>query len=154
MRKMLFILVIMLSASQVHGKVTFQRVKNVYSYIENTAGYHIPLRYDNDPNANAYNYMGSIYITQGMLDLLSTDDEIAMLLGHELAHHANQDYRTKNSSVQELRADQHGYYYCKKSGHKNCLSFVRKMRKNFGHEPYDGVHPNWNIRYNKLKNSK
>lgn len=151
MRKLLFILMISLSTT-VLAKVSFERVKNVFSYVQNTSGFHVILKYDPDTEVNAYNDYNVIYVTQGMLDFMNTDDDIAMILGHEIAHHGNQDYRTENSSVQELRADKDGYYYCKKMGKKNCLKIFRKMYTEFGDEGDDGVHPAWSVRLNKLKN--
>lgn len=47
-----------------------------------------PLILTDDDSVNAYADGNSIYITQGMMDFASTDDELALVIGHELAHNS------------------------------------------------------------------
>jgi len=44
----------------------------------------------NDPTINAYSAAGGfIYVTTGLLDILESEDELAAVLGHEIAHTSN-----------------------------------------------------------------
>lgn len=47
-----------------------------------------PLIILGDDTVNAYADGNKIYITQGMMDFASNDDELALVIGHELAHNA------------------------------------------------------------------
>jgi predicted Zn-dependent protease len=49
------------------------------------------IRVMNDPIINAYSVAGGyVYINTGLLDILESEDEVAFILGHEIAH-TNQD---------------------------------------------------------------
>jgi len=47
-----------------------------------------PLILTNDDRVNAYADGNSIYLTQGMMDFTPTDNELALVVGHELAHNS------------------------------------------------------------------
>ena len=47
-----------------------------------------PLIVTNDDVVNAHADGNNIYITQGMMDFTKSDDELALVVGHELAHNA------------------------------------------------------------------
>jgi len=145
---------ILYKSDEANASVTFQQAKQVWSVLQNKAGYHVNLHYDDDINSNAYNNYKNIYITQGMLDDLKNIDQLTMVLGHELSHFIHQDYRVEEgNSNHELNADKLGYYYCSKLANKfKCLSFLKRMKAIYGEEGNDGVHPTWTYRYNKLKN--
>jgi hypothetical protein len=140
-----------LYSKHVFARVSFQQIKNVFSYLENSSGYHVPLCYDESQKVNASSDANEICITQGMLNELKTNDQIAMVLGHELTHYIKQHFRQQGSAKQELEADAGGYYYCKKLGYKKCLTFLMQMRRKYGEEGKDGIHPSWTRRLEKLK---
>jgi len=54
-----------------------------------------PLIISSDGAVNAYADGNSIVITQGMMDFVSTDDELALVLGHELAHNSMRHINAK-----------------------------------------------------------
>lgn len=153
MNKLLTLILVLISLN-CYGAMTFQQAKNVWGVLQNISGHHIHLHYDNDEEANAYSGVHGVYITQGMLNDLQTNDQLAMVLGHEMGHYAESHYRAEESTQQELDADRIGYYYCKKMGYKNCLSFLTRMQGLYG----DGVglkggdvHLKWSERLRRLK---
>ncbi len=135
-----------------HSAVSFQQVKNVFSHVQNTAGYHVVLHYSKDPYANAWCDYRGITITQGMLNDLNTEAEVAAVLGHELGHFVKRDPVTGASVTKELRADMIGDYWCKKVyGPKKCLRFFYTMKSKYGEEGKDGIHPKWSTRIKHLQ---
>jgi len=51
-----------------------------------TKPYPVRFQVDDDQNVNAYAAPGQIVITTGLLRFISSDDELAVVMGHELAH--------------------------------------------------------------------
>lgn len=54
-----------------------------------------PLIILGENTVNAYADGNNIYITQGMMDFASSDDELALVIGHELAHNAMRHINAK-----------------------------------------------------------
>ena len=82
----------------------FDRVVLELKYTEGCS-YDYKLHYLGDNGEiNAYTMGGRVYVTQGMLDFVESDDELACVLSHELFHnelgHINDDLSTFHSSVQ------------------------------------------------------
>lgn len=146
----LFILLEGWIISPAKAAVTYIQVKQVWAKMQNASGHHIILCLDGDKRSNAYSTPHKICITQGMLNDLNTNDQIAMVLGHELAHYVKQHYRHKNNKADELEADKIGNYYCKNLGYKKCMSFLTKMRQKYGEEGTDGIHASWSERIRKI----
>lgn len=68
--------------------------------VAGTTRYHVDyrFRYLDDPTINAFSAPnGYIYITRGLLEILESDDELAMVIAHEMGHierkHAVQRYK-------------------------------------------------------------
>ena len=140
---------ILLGAISTCQAMGFDRAKALFSHLSNKSGYHVELKLDEENYINAW--VDSPYrvtITQGLLNS-STDAEILLVMGHELGHIDRQHYRSKHGSYkQEMDADVTGYYYCRqlKYSKSKCISFMYKMKKQFGNGTEDGVHPDWNTR--------
>ncbi len=130
------------------ASVTFVQAKQVFARIQNQAGVHAVLRLDKTSEINAYATAYGVYINQGMLDFCDNESQSALVLGHELSHFNNGDARHEESF--ETRADREGYYYIKKLGYKNGISFMKKALKVFGDEG-DEMHPKWSQRIRDLK---
>lgn len=135
-----------------NAAMTFQQAKNVWNKLGNASGYHILLKLDPDTESNAYCTPHKVFITQGMLNDVDNEDQLAFGLGHELGHYVKQHYRKQQSMNAELEADTVGYYYCKQRlKYKKCMSFLTKMRHLYGEEGQDGIHPSWSKRMENLK---
>lgn len=153
----LFIIFVLLEgivlSQGVHASVSFKRAIRVFSKVQNVSGYHVMLNYSEKTVSNAYCSYDGITITQGMLNDLETDAELASVLGHEMGHFASKDVLHKSSEFTELRADKLGHNWCTKLYSTNkCLRFLYNMRVKYGEEGGDGVHPTWTVRINNLKN--
>lgn len=110
------------------------------------------------PEINAYTNGAQVVLFQGMIDFSQSDDEIALVLGHELAHvmlrhtsieaHHNSDVETQ---VSEANADKLGAFYALKAGYSVCDG--REMWKRMGETNGDYLgydHPNYAYRYEQL----
>ena len=57
--------------------------------VASTTRYHVDyrFRYLDDPTVNAFSTPnGFIYVTRGLMEILESDDELAMVIAHEMAH--------------------------------------------------------------------
>lgn len=66
-----------------------------------------PVRLFEDPAINAYALGSDIFLCVGLVKLVKSDDELAMVIGHELAHNAMQhlDAKKGNSAIGALLVD-------------------------------------------------
>lgn len=81
--------------------VTARLEKVAAPLIADTARYHVTyrFRYLDDPSINAFSAPnGNIYVTRGLLEIIESDDELAFVLAHEMAHierkHVVVNYKT------------------------------------------------------------
>lgn len=105
-----------------------------------------------DDVVNAYATLNAVMITTGMLKLIQYDDEIAVVLGHELSHYRHRDAKYGGKAYFELRSDKEGYNLCKRSGYRKCALLFIRMTAIF-EDSYDEVHPRWSYRYKRVINS-
>ncbi len=98
-----------------------------------------------DPAINADNINGVIGINTGLINSALDDDEIAMVLGHELAHHTAGDL--SSTITDEYAADQLGGQYMVKAGYSLCVG--AKIIQRFG-DTASSDHPAGTDRYTRL----
>ena len=95
---------------------------------------------DQTINASVQYADNTITLNQGMLDVIQNEDEMAMVIGHELAH------RTMGHSADvynaELKADKLGLEYAVKAGYDKC-----KAAQQLWHLEGGGDHPYPEVRY-------
>lgn len=120
----------------------------------------LPLEIVENHEENAYNDGDKIVIYTGLINNSQSWDEIALVLGHEIAHgnlwhlrmlnewkvHTNYDI-----SVLEGNADKLGALYAQKAGYNVCAG--RELFKHWLYEKGDylgGNHPSYAYRYNEL----
>lgn len=150
MRKIVSVLVMIMAMnpSITIGSVTFKDAQRVYLKLTqvNPCFFKCPkLTYNPSLNIGAYTNIFRIQIYQGMLNFLQNDDELAIVLGHELAHYKNHSFYS--STQDELAADKYGYSYATKSGYKGCKGARTLIRLN---EPAGGIYPSSVSRYRAL----
>lgn len=103
---------------------------------------------------NAFAGNHGIYFTYGMMLAAKNDDEIAMLMAHEMAHellgHVSHPYLPE-SALAEAQADQLGAFLMMRSGYDICKGrmFWVRMRDMSG-DDIVGSHPNASTRIYQL----
>ena len=126
--------------------MSFQHVQQVYARIAQANGFSVPpLRLENNSDVNAHAGWGAIYINSGMLRAVHNDDELALVLGHELGHYKLHHWRSTPSN--EYAADAQGAYYMSNAGYRICkgAQLIRRFRA-----PDSDTHPASEKRYHKL----
>ena len=97
-----------------------------------------------DSEANASSGLTSIKVNSGMLSFVRNDDEMAMVLGHEIAHWRLGHRRSTPSN--EYAADWQGASYLSKAGYTICKG--AKIFNRFGGG--SKTHPPGTARYRRL----
>lgn len=118
----------------------------IYNNIIRATGmfFYPKLKFSNSKEVNAYQSGSTITINQGMLNI-TNKDELALVIGHELAHyklgHHNSNHRN------EYAADALGYQYAAKAGYNVCRgkNLFKKFRKGASN-----THPDPRDRINRL----
>lgn len=110
------------------------------------------------PQINAFTDGKRVVVYRGMLDFVKNDDELALVLGHEIAHDMLRHtyYRDFQSSdleisVAEANADKLGALYILKAGYDVCTAreMWKRMRDEEGN--YQGFdHPTFSYRFAEL----
>ncbi len=135
-----------------YSSISFQHAKELFAKLGNSTGYHLVLGLNKGLYINAYTNNYNITVTQGLLNFCKTDNELILVLGHELGHWARQDPRQTTLPIDmESKADAYGNYFCNKLGYKECLKFMYRIRARNGEGGGDGVHPGWSGRIRYIK---
>jgi len=118
----------------------------------------LPLVIDDSLIENAYNDGTKVVIYRGLINHAKTWDEIAMVLGHEVAHgmlwHLKMplDQLTDDQvSVLEANADKMGAFYMMKAGYNVCEG--RQLFKYWKEQNGNALgqnHPDYSYRYDEL----
>lgn len=105
-----------------------ESVKNPVSIQADTACYY-PTQLRMSPAINAYANGRTIVVTAGMMNFVKSDDELAYIIGHELAHNTHSHIRksvtnyilslggTRYTRIFEAEADYVGLYYMVRAGY-------------------------------------
>lgn len=121
----------------------------------------IPLEIVDSPVINAYNDGNKIVLYTGLINSTSSMDEIALVLGHEIAHGNLWHLRMLSQwnvatsdgevSVLEANADKMGAVYMMKAGYDICKGreWFKTMLNNNG-DYQGGNHPGYAYRYSEL----
>jgi predicted Zn-dependent protease len=121
----------------------------------------IPLEIVDSPIINAYNDGNKIVIYTGLINSTKSWDEVALVLGHEIAHGNLWHLRMLNAwpvaqtdaevSVLEANADKMGAVYMMKAGYDVCKGreWFKTMLDSQG-DYQGGNHPGYAYRYNEL----
>ena len=142
-------------------KFTDQEVKQIYLNIITHTGESqdaLPLVIVNEPIINAYTDGKEVVVYRGIIDYAKTPDEIALILGHEVAHdmlrhvYFDEFHKTElETTIAEANADKMGAFYMMRSGYNICTArnIWKRIEKDFG--DYQGLnHPSPSYRYSQL----
>ena len=138
----------------------YEEVHKIYRKIQAASGQgqdRIPLRIVQSDQINAYCDGIQIVMYTGLIDNAKNYDEIAMVLGHELAHQNLEHLRRMydppgvKRQVTEANADKLGAVYMMKAGYDICVAreFWKRMRNEEGNSLLKS-HPNYSYRYDEL----
>lgn len=125
-----------------------QRVETIFENILKTTGQNFYAKLDliNDDTVNAWTDGTTITVTTGLLSHLHNNDEIAMIIGHEMSHitlkHNTVDDSIISQVIKESQADKLGQWYMMRAGYNPCrgVQVFRMLNNLFGDAP-DGDHP-------------
>ena len=123
---------------------------------------------DPSQDFNAYNTGLEIHVNQGLIDKLENDDELALVIGHEMSHSTlmhmgvvfgypdvpglNPNNSTPLQAILESQADKMGAYYMMRAGYDICKGreFVKVMNVATDGDFLNGDHPPNSYRYEQL----
>jgi len=140
-----------------------ERVRDIYQQLIVNTGQSqeaLPLVIVESPEINAYNDGNNIVIYRGLIDSTESWDEVALVLGHEIAHGMLWHLRMLNQwksfndqevSVMEANADKLGVVYMMKAGYDVCKG--REMFKHWKELRGNALaqsHPDFSYRYDEL----
>lgn len=141
-----------------------QQIQDLYADLWRQTGQSqekIPLRIVDSDEINAYNDGYQIVLYRGLLKTMKTWDELALVLGHEIAHgnlwHLRMlnEWKVGNTSLEisvlEGNADKLGALYMEKAGYSICRGrewFKTMLIRNGDYQ--GGNHPGYAYRYNQL----
>lgn len=110
---------------------TVSDVKRIYARIlqSNSLNKPFPIFVIDAPIINAYNDGSRLVVYTGLLKFVHNQDELALVIGHELAH-------TKWQT--EQRADEYGALYARAAGYNYCRGALMFKRFGAGDMP---IHP-------------
>ena len=120
-----------------------------------TGAYVPPVIVADDPTINAWYDGSSVTITTGLLNAAKNDDEVAMVLAHEIAHalmdHTNEGMK-QDSRYAEANADRMGAFIMLNAGYDICKgrALFLIFLNNYGEDPTEPTHPGDTYRYNLL----
>ncbi len=126
---MKYIIAILLATNVAIAATTPQDAKQVYerliraNHIKNAP----PLYVIEDDDPNAYSSLNEIGINTGMLKFATNDDELARILGHELAHLKLHHHRS--SVKNEYAADRMAAIYMSTAGYNVCRGALLLKRR-------------------------
>lgn len=129
--------------------MTFSQAQGIYNQLTKANHFLTPpplvWRHTGEVNAD---YDGAfIAVNTGMLKYCKNQDELAMVLGHELGHYTARN-KVLTSYQAEYGADKDGAVYAANAGFNRCKGALAIYRF---HDPASSDHPASNDRYNKIK---
>lgn len=143
------------------AKISDQRIQEIYKKIISETGQiqdQLPLVIVNSPTVNAYNDGKEVVLYRGLINYVQNEDEIAYILGHEVAHGMLRHVyfpefasSTLEVAESEANADKMGAVYMMKAGYNICVAreVWHRMRTDGGN--YQGAdHPDYSYRYDEL----
>lgn len=115
-----------------------------------------PLYFNDSSRINAYaSPMGFVVITKGMMNFVKNDDEMALVMGHEIAHIMLWHFETsKVTGVQkEAHSDKLGSWLAARAGYDICKGseIWKRLTEKQGDYAVTQSHPSMMYRYYQLQ---
>lgn len=125
--------------------------KNLNFYTGFTFAGSLPLRIIENKEINAYTDGKEVVLYSGMLSYVKSEDELAAVLAHEIAHAVLEHVYTKmmfEQSVLEGNADKFAVYLMLRAGYDICQAknLWINLRNDGGDYEYNSDHPNYSYR--------
>ena len=76
----------LVGSNSVYNKRLNRLLERLVTKIENPKGYQYEIFYIDEPDLNAFTSGAKILITKSMIDFCNSDDELAVVIGHEIMH--------------------------------------------------------------------
>lgn len=135
-----------------------QHVKWVYHRLVINAGQtdipDLQILDDHGRVPNAWTDGQGIFITKSLLAIMQNDDQLALVLGHEMAHYINHDvyHSDMDQATVEAHADKLGALLMMRAGFDICngREMFRIFKANFGDTSLASDHPDFAYRYDQL----
>lgn len=147
MKKILIVLGLFLYSISSYSYVSFEHSREIFKKLTQgkiDIGFYLKDSWE----VNASCYMGKIHIYKGMLYFAKNDDEMALVIAHEIAHHMLGHWTS--TPPNEFAADKFGAQIAKYAGYNVCRG--AQAVKRFG-DPGSRTHPSSNERYKRLASS-
>lgn len=143
----IFIIGLLLILNSMHSEArTIEEAQMIYQKILKANKMQGPsLHMYKSEDINAHYGWGGIFINVGMLRYARNQSEIALVIGHELAHYTLKHWRSNPAN--EFAADKLGSYYMSNSGYNVCKG--AKLFKRFD-DKASKTHPSARERYRRL----
>lgn len=138
------------------SKFSTEEVQKVYRDIAKAAGqYEVPkLVLVDDPVVNAWTDGKTVVLTSGILRAFENIDELALVIGHEVAHAINHDvyHRDLDANDVEAHADKLGAFIMMRAGYNVCKGkeIMRIFKEVYGDTSSPRGHPSLAYRIDQL----
>ena len=132
-----------------------QEVFNKLARVSGT-GHMEPLLISSSDEINAWTDGQNITITKGLLRVLKNEDELAVILGHEMGHVLAGDTSRNGQTIDprylEANADKIGAYLMLRAGFDVCRGkeVMRTFQELFGDDAASTTHPDHAFRLDQL----
>ncbi len=142
----LVLILLFLSSTQCYA-MSFQHAAEIYKNIKKANGWWITptLEYSPSEEVNAYSDGHKVVLYQGILDYVKTDEEMALIISHEVAH--IKLWHVSSTPKNEYAADALGGVFMKRAGYDICTGAQYFKRRN---SPNSETHPAGILRYQAL----
>ncbi len=138
------------------NRFTNAQVISVYERLAANSGEQglPPLTIADNADINAWTDGKNITITTGILAVMENEDELALVLGHEMAHYINHDmlHEDLDSRSVEAHADKLGAFIMMRAGFDVCKGkeMFKVFKEQFGDSPVTTSHPDNAFRRDQL----
>ncbi len=129
-------------------------VNKIYKRLYDVAGFKEmpPIFLVSTPEVNAWTDGSSIVVTTALLDFLENENELALIIAHEMSHDIlaqTTDGTIQNQPRMEENADRLGSFLMMQAGYDLCSGreFMQRFYDTYGEPPASDIHPPWVTRY-------